>query len=182
MSIETWCSQLLLDSDNFRVALLQYVDGKSTDKVGEQGIMGMLLMIDFALDMLRDAGLFAQHKVYTVLKHKTEPTLEMAHGVHMCAFSALMSLKCVRVDEQTTVHEHYRRWMLSVWLITHMHELEQKRRRASACAEIPPADVELYRSAFVFVLEQLDVLYASVLAAQGRQLGHYKKKPTTQSV
>ena len=167
---------MLLDGDNFRVALLQYVDGKSTDKVGEQIIMGTLLLIEFVLDMLRDAGLSVQHKVYTALKHKTEPTLEIAHGWHMCAFSALLSFKCVRVDEETTVHEHYSSWMLKVWLITHIHELEQKRRSASGCAEIPAADVELYRSVLVFVFEQLYVLYTSVLAAQCTQLGSRQKK------
>ena len=174
MSGTEWCRKLLQDGDSFRVALLQFVDGKdkvcvegkSADKVGEEGIIEILLLIDFVLEMLRDVGLSVQHKVYTALKHRLEPPLETADGWHTCAFSALQSCRCLRVDDETTVHEDYSRWMLSVWLVTHMQELEQQRRRASGCPEIPTADVELYRSALAFVLEQLEVLYARVCTAQ----------------
>lgn len=164
MSVETWCGALLLDADKFRCALRVFVDGKCGDKVDnrEQSVKGVQLLIDFVLDMLRDAGLCAHHRVYTTLKHKSTPALHTADGWHTCAFSALKSHRCLRVDDETTVHEDYRRWMLSVWLVTHMQELEQQRRRVCASRDIPSADVELYRTALIFVLEQLHELYASV--------------------
>ena len=176
-SVQTGCEELLLDKDVFHRALEQYLSCKQTDmqlnqhndKHPEQSVLGLLLLIDFVFDMLRDCGLTVQHTVYNTVRHKADPHFDEADGWYKCVFSGLLSRRCLRVDAHIVVHEQYSKWLRCVWLATHMHEVEQQRRNVSMCkeiSEIPRHDAELYRAALRFVLQQLQQLYAH-LASSG---------------
>lgn len=160
MNVRTLCHNLLEDANSFRAALQQFVDGKQAHTLQkEQSVAGLILLIDFVLEMLRDCGLHKLHGVYTAIKNKTEPRFELEKELQVCALSALPSHRCLRINESLAVDAQYRKWIWSAWLVTHMQELEQQRRR---CKEIAPADAELYRTALSCVLEQFELVYATV--------------------
>lgn len=183
--VQTWTAELLRDSETFRIALQRFVEAKAidiqtSDKV--QSVPGLLLLIDFVLEMMRDAGLVAQYRVYAAVKQKTEASFERAVGCQRCAISGLMSARCLRVAEAVVVEEQYKTWLCSVWLLTHMLEIEQQRRR-TRCQEVPAKDAELYREAFLFVIDTLENMYAILQNfSSHRTLPVCQKKRLTQSI
>ena len=168
-SVHTGYEELLSDEHAFHRALHKYVHGKPTEMHhrsdgDQQSVVGLLLLMEFVFDMLRDAGLSVLHGVYSSVRNKPCHLFETAHGWHKCAFSRLPSLRCYRVDVHTTVHEQYIKLLRCVWLTTHIHEVEQQRQGARAGEEVPRAHAELYRAALLFILQQQQQLYADLSA------------------
>jgi hypothetical protein len=166
-SVDTGCDELLSNEHVFHDELHKYLDCKNAEMqtrshTQQQSVLGVLLLIDFVFDMLLDIGLSVQHRVYSAVKAKQDPQFELAEGWHKCVFSRLPSLRCVRVDTHTTVHQDYGKWLQCLWLATHMHEVEQRRRGARVRADVPHEHSELYRKSLLFVLEHLKQLYAHV--------------------
>ena len=194
-SVETGCDELLTNEHFFHDELHKYLDLKNTDTQHknhnqQQSVLGVLLLIDFVFDMLLDVGLSVQHSVYSAVKSKQVPQFELTDGWHKCVFSRLPSLHCVHVDAHTTVHKDYVKWLQSLWLATHMHEVEQQRRGARVRADVPHEHSELYRKSLLFVMEQLKQLYADVLKISEctvalndlNDLNDCKKNKNTQSI
>ena len=181
-SVHTGCDELLLDEDVFCGELHKYLDAKNSELQhknckAEQSVLGVLFLIDFVFDMLQDIGLTVQHRVYNAVKHKQDPHFELADGWHECVFSRLPSPRCVRVDAHTTTHERYGKWLQCLWLVTHIHEVEQQRGCARVRAQVPREHSELYRKSLLFVLNTLKQLYAHIV-----NIHENKKKLNTQSI
>ena len=118
MNVRTLCHELLQDANSFRAALQQHVDGKQAHTFDrEQSVVGLMLLIDFVFEMLRDCGLHKQHMVYTAIKNKTETRFEIEEEWQVCALSALPSRRCLRIDECVTVDAQYRKWIWIAWLL-----------------------------------------------------------------
>jgi hypothetical protein len=166
-SVDTGCDELLLNQHVFHDELHNYLDTKNTEVQTSnynqgQSVLGVLFLIDFVFDMLLDVGLSVQHSIYSTVKSKPVPLFELADGWHTCVLSRLPSLHCVHVDAHTTVHKAYLTWLQSLWLVTHILEVEQQRRGARVRADVPREHSELYRKSLLFVMEQLKQLYAHV--------------------
>jgi hypothetical protein len=166
-SVHTGYDELLLDENAFHSALSKYIYGKPTDvhqnsDSHEQSVQGLLQLIDFVFDMLRDAGLSVLHSVYISVRNKHGHDFERVQGWHKCAINRLPSLRCYRVDEHTTVHEQYIKLLRCLWLSTHIHDVEQQRQRVRAGEDMPREHAQLYRAALLFILQQQKQLYADL--------------------
>jgi hypothetical protein len=185
-SVRTGYEELLLDEHAFHSALHKYLHGKPTDMhhktdSHEMSVLGLLLLIDFVFDMLRDAGLSVLHSVYSSVRNKPGHQFERAQGWHTCAISRLPSLRCYQVDVDTTVHEQYMKLLRCVWLSTHIHEVEQQRPGARGGQDVPREHSELYSAALLFVLQQQKQLYADLSGVCNGKT-NTKKTRYTQSI
>jgi hypothetical protein len=163
--LDAGCDELLSDESTFHSALDQYVHMKPSDVAHKrdnrkQSVYGLLLLIDFVFDMLRDVGLSVHSTVYTAVRNKTIPHFNVAVGWHVCVLSKLPSRQCICVDDNTMVHEQYMKWLRCLWLATHIHDVE--RQRPGSDGAVPRCHAELYRASLCFVLQQLRCLYADL--------------------
>lgn len=164
--VQIGCYEMLDNHDIFCVELNDYLHSSNTQLQHKYAsVQGILCLIDLVFDMFRDIGLSMHYNVYMSVRLKADPKFERADGWHTCAFSKLPSLQCIRVDTHITLHNTYAKWLQCLWLITHIHEVEQQRAGARSCANVHAQDAELYRKCMLFVLQSLEHLYTHVMLA-----------------
>jgi len=183
--VEIGCYEMLNTHSNFCLELHDYLHSSNTQLEHKYAsVQGILCLIDLVFDMFRDIGLSMHYNVYMSVKFKADPNFERADGWNTCVFSKLPSLQCVRVDTRITVHNKYCKWLQCLWLITHIHEVEQQRAGARSGANVDAQDAELYRKSMLFVLQSLEHVYTHVLRKhEGKNdLAEDTEKQNTQSI
>jgi hypothetical protein len=171
--VNTAYKSMLEDPESFSLAIHDYtstqvVTGSSHAKCRRpvSSIAGLLTLIDIVFVMFRDVGLCVVYDLYEAIKHQQTVDFDIADGWNICCFSALPSRQCVSVGPMT-VHVQYLKLLQSLWLVTHVHEVESARRASAASAPATPVTrpqlhSELYREAIRFVLQELERLYGHI--------------------
>lgn len=183
--LQIGCYEMLNTHSIFRVELQDYLHGSTTQLQNKYAsVQGTLCLIDLVFDMFRDIGLSMHYNVYMSVKLKADPIFEKANGWNTCALSKLPSLHCVRVDTRITMHNKYCKWLQCLWLITHIHEVEQQRGGARSDANVNAQDADVYRKSMLFVLQSLEHVYTHVMLANARKIdvAENAQKQNTQSI
>jgi hypothetical protein len=168
-TVDTRCTQLLQDGNMFGKALYYYVsksENKPLEIQKEPGVYALLQLIEFVFDMLYDCGMSVLYRVYIKVRDRRDFEFEIAKEWHECVLSHVPCKQCLVIDIDTKVHEKYNKWVHCLWLITHIHQVENERSRGQKCCSISPEHTELYRISFVFVFEELERLYTDIARAQ----------------
>lgn len=151
-------ADLLERPELFRSAVRELARGGESDG----GMLrGLLLLLDMVFEVLAEVGMRNLLEVYQAVKR--QPALPFASSScwHACHLSGVSARGSTQLAERVFVGPQYTKWVSCLWLATHMQE--QERGRADA---LPPAHAETYRKALVFVLAQVQDVYASTSAAQ----------------
>lgn len=165
------CIQMLQDFDMFSKALHEFVSNrpaqvKLADSPKDPSVHAILLIIDFVFDMLQDCGLSLMNKIYTRIREKKNFDFFILEGWHYCDLTRVPSKQCIMIDVDIKVHNNYDKWVYCLWIITHIHHIQQERyeSRAHKCLSksLSHEDIELYRSSFVFVWQELERLYTTL--------------------
>ena len=166
-TVDTRCTQMLQDCNTFGKALYEYVStsaNKSSEIQTEPGVNALLLLIEFVFDMLHDCGMSVLYRVYIKVRDRRDFEFEIFKEWDECVLSRIPSKQCLVIDIDTKVHEKYTKWVHCLWLITHIQQVENERCARMSCARcvLSQEDVELYRTSFVFVLQELEKLYTHI--------------------
>ena len=153
--------QMLADEEIFGKVLAKLSD----PSLDEQGVSihGLLVLLDMVVDMLAQLGLQNLKYVYAAVKKHPSVHFDTSMTWQTCHLSGMSARGCIKVGECVYVHRQHKKWVLCVWLSTHMREMERTR------SKVPAADASTYRSALLCVLEQLQGAYDHVMT-------HFKKK------
>jgi hypothetical protein len=144
--------QLLDDQSRFDAALAQ----TSESGAGGVSVQSLLSLLDMLVDMLAECGLQQLKSVYTAIKRHASVHFEECMTWQTCHLSGISARGCLRLGEGVFVHRQHTKWVLSVWLSTHMRELERSRQA------VPPENAAVYRAALKCVFEQLHGSYVHV--------------------
>ena len=127
-------------------------------------VAGLLTLLDLVFDMLNDVGLSVIFSTYVTVKSQETIEFEPAHGWNLCCFSRLPSGDCVHIGGNRTANLKYLKYLQCLWIVTHLKEIENCRnvRDEDRGQQIPEHVCEVYRSAFLCVLEELERVYISV--------------------
>jgi hypothetical protein len=84
----------------------------------------------------------------------------------------LPSRHCVHVGGHLTANCKYLKWLQCLWIVTHLKEIENNRnaRVQGERQRIPHDACELYRLSFLYLLEELERLHASVSMQKLKQM------------
>lgn len=168
--VEKMYTNMLVDSAVFSHKLNHYVSSQhGHQRTSGPGCMvpsvaGLLTLLDIVFDMLNDVGLCVIFSTYITVKSQETIEFEPAHGWNLCCFSRLPSRDCVYIGGNRTANFKYLKWLQCLWIVTHLKEIENCRnaRDEGRGQQIPEDVCEVYRSAFLYVLEELERLYNSV--------------------
>jgi len=183
--VQIGCYEMLNTHSIFCLELQDYLYSSNTQLQHKYAsVQGTLCLIDLVFDMFRDIGLMMHYNVYMSVKFKADPIFEKADGWNTCVFSKLPSLQCVRVDTRITMHNKYCKWLQCLWLITHIHEVEQQRGGARSGGNVDAQDADVYRKSMLFVLQSLEHVYTHVMVANAGKnaVAEDTQKQNTQSI
>lgn len=146
--------QMLADEESFGKVIAKLSD----PSLDEQGVSihGLLVLLDMVVDMLAQMGLQNLKYVYAAVKKHPSVHFDTSMTWHTCHLSGMSARGCIKLGEGVYVHRQHKKWVLCLWLSTHMRELERTR------SIVPAADASTYRSALLCVLEQLEEAYDHV--------------------
>lgn len=149
---------MILDEMLFTHALgkISRGGGGSNTADNEVSLHGLLLLLDLVMDMLADHGLYHILGVYKAVKKHSSVYFERDMLWQTCHLSGINTRGCVKLGDGIFVHSNHAKWVLCLWLVTHMREIERSRD----C--VPAAQATTYRKALMFVLEQLEGVYEHV--------------------
>jgi hypothetical protein len=168
--VEKMYKTLLRDSTAFSQELHNFVCGQQGSHKSSwpdslaPTMAGMLTLLEIVFEMLNDVGLCVVFSTYAAVKRQETIDFEPAHGWNVCCFSRLPCKHCVHIGENLTANFKYLKWLQCLWIVTHLNEIENCRsvRDEDKRQKIPQHVCEIYRSAFLYVLEELELLYDSV--------------------
>lgn len=161
---------MLADADYFSLEMQEYMSMKSASekthakcKRNAPSIIGLLTLLDIVFAMFRDAGLCVVYDLYEAVKNHPTVDFDTVDAWTVCCFSALPSRQCLSVGRMT-VHAQYLKLLQCLWLATHMHEVVGARRAgdapgSAAQGATPALQSELFRKAFCFIFQELELLY-----------------------
>lgn len=153
--------RMLADSVQFKLALERHTEALLSED--EVSINGLLTLLDMVVDMLAECGLQNLKSLYTAVKKHASVHFDTCSMWQTCHLSGVNARGCLKVGDGVFVHRQHTKWVVSLWLCTHLRE--QERGRSS----VPDADAEVYRGAMQCVLQQLHGAYLHVAE-------HLKKK------
>jgi hypothetical protein len=150
--------QMLADDELFTRALARMARGAGGEEssVEDVSLNGLLLLLDLVLDMLAESGLLNLLGVYKAVKKHTSVHFERSMLWQTCHLSGICARGCLKLGEDVFVHSQHAKWVLCLWLSTHMRELERSRDA------VPAAQAAVYRAALSCVLDQLEGVYTHV--------------------
>lgn len=146
--------RMLADSGQFKLALERHADAVLSQE--ETSICGLLTLVDMVVDMLAECGLQNLKSLYTAVKKHASVHFDTCTTWQTCHLSGVNARGCMKVGDGVFVHRQHIKWVLSLWLCTHLRE--QERGRSS----VPDADAAVYRAAMQCVLQQLHGAYLHV--------------------
>ena len=141
---------MIMDSELFAAALSSCVSSRTPKHTPACSSLHTLLgLLDMVFDMFTALGFSNIHAVYKAVKRHTSAEFKRSALWQTCHLSGTCCRACVQVGDGCYVHPEHLKWVVCLWLCTHVLDVERGRR------DVPQRHVSTYQQAFLYVLEQL---------------------------
>ncbi len=140
---------MITDSEVFADALSSLVSSR-VPKSTSESLYALLGLLDMVFDMFAALGFSNMQTVYKAVKKHTSIEFKKSALWQTCHLSGTSCRACVQLGDGCFVHPEHTKWVVCLWLCTHVAEVERGRR------DVPARHISLYQQAFLYVQQQLE--------------------------